>query len=454
MNAVLAVALAVLSQSWDAREFSDAYMIWGQSTALGLDSGFTGAETSNTAGNKSPFEYFYAQVGCLPSESAWPLHATIDTSACTQPIGGAVYSSCSGDNSYVGPRKHIGDFFTQETGRKVLLGMLAIPGVPYSPYFDFSCTGPTCYAPFFSRFFEMAGARYPGLRVRAVLGFHGEADYDKTAATYRAYMEDLYTEINASARRRVSGNVGQDMPLYLTQWSSCSYVGAGYASTLSCGSIQGIVDAAENNAGKIVYVGPSYQYDTYNSGPHLKSLDNKLRGAKAVQAELWGPTWTGVRSSSIARVGNAYVISYHVPYPPLVFDTTWVTDPSSGGDKGFVYVESDGVTTRAKAIQDPVICTGAGAPHAACSSANQVVIEPVAAPGGTTRYIFYASGCWFNSGTNTLWTDSQCISPGNVYVTPGRTTGQRGNLRDMDPTMYLGREQRNWAAHQGWSNLP
>lgn len=456
MSLLLAALLVSGQVSWDPGEFSDAFLIWGQSTCGGLDSGAPSGETSNAYGNKSPLEYHYIQVAALTQLSAWPLHDTTDNMVCMQPLGGRLYSACSGSpGSYTGPRKQLQDYFSVATGKKSIVGITAVPGVPYDLYFDWSDSGN--YQRYSTApFFEMVGARYPSARVQAVFTCHGEADYNKTAAVYAGYMADLKTDMNFEVKRRVANNVGYDMPIFASQYSSCSYVGACYASTLSCGAIQGIVDAA--NAGDVVFVGTTYQY-THASGPHMSTASNKMRGAKYMEAYLWGPSWTGVRTNAsgagkVERVGNAYRLNYHVQFPPLVFDTTLV---SAIGDNGFLYMEETaGPTYTTKQINAPEICTGAGTPNAACQNANQIIITPTVAPNlsAVSRGLYYGSGCWYNAGTNVLFNDTQCISPGSVCVTPGPTTGQRGNLRDSDPATWNATPMYNWAAIERWDALP
>lgn len=457
MSVLLVALLAAGQTSWDPGAFSDAFLIWGQSTCLGLDSGAPSGETTNAYGNKSPLEYHYAQIGGLTQLSAWPLHDTTDDMVCMQPLGGLLYSACSGSpGSYTGPRKQMQDYFTVATGKKSIVGITAVPGVPYDLYFDWSDAGN--YQTYSTApFFEMVGARYPSARVNAVFACHGEADYNKTAAVYAGYMADLKTEMNYHVQRRVANNAGYTMPIFASQYSSCSYLGACYGSTLSCGAIQGIVDSA--NAGDVVYVGPTYQY-THASGPHMATADNKMRGAKYMEAYLYGQSWTGVRTNpsgagKVEHVGDAYRLNYYVQYPPLVWDTTLVA-AVPGGDYGFLYMEETaGPTYTAKPIT-PEICTGAGTPNAACQNANQVIITPASPPSGTAQYLFYGIGCWYNSGTSALFTDTQCVIPfyGGGCVTPGPTTGQRGNLRDSDPATWNSTAMYNWAAIERWDNLP
>ncbi|HEY8076836.1 MAG TPA: hypothetical protein VIF62_22070, partial [Labilithrix sp.] len=122
-------------------------------------------------------------------------------------------------------------------------------------------------------------------------------------------------------------------------------------------------------------------------------------------------TWEPVRPKSITRDGRTITIAFHVPAPPLVFDTKLVSDP---GNFGFEWVDD-----ASSAVIESVALAGA----------DRVAIKLSAAPTGEHRRIRYA------------WS----AKPG---AHAGPQTGPRGNLRDSDATPSLhGYALFDWCVH-------
>ncbi len=114
----------------------------------------------------------------------------------------------------------------------------------------------------------------------------------------------------------------------------------------------------------------------------------------------------------MTAAGAILRIKFLVPKPPLVFDTTLITNP---GNLGFEFAE-DGA---APAVISQVALEGA----------DTVKITLSKAPSGGNAKVRYAfTG---TSGQNA-----------------GATTGPRGNLRDSDPAVSRhGYPLYNWAVH-------
>jgi hypothetical protein len=124
-----------------------------------------------------------------------------------------------------------------------------------------------------------------------------------------------------------------------------------------------------------------------------------------------GRRWEPLRPSKVTRAGNVVTAKFLVPVPPLVLDTTLVSDP---GDYGFEVIDDAGIkiaiTNVALAGPDSVTITLATAPLAKAR----------------LRYAFTTV----------------------PHTCPGATTGPRGNLRDSDTTpSNYGYSLFNWGVH-------
>jgi hypothetical protein len=123
-----------------------------------------------------------------------------------------------------------------------------------------------------------------------------------------------------------------------------------------------------------------------------------------------------VRPKAIARAGNVVTVQYYVPAPPLVFDTTHVTNP---GNYGFDFVDNGALVAISSV---------------ALSAPDTVTITLGAVPSGVGMRLRYAQNQPAAGG---------CI--GNDIAYAG---GARGNLRDSDatPSQY-GNDLWNWGAN-------
>ncbi|MCR9273253.1 MULTISPECIES: hypothetical protein [Mameliella] len=159
----------------------------------------------------------------------------------------------------------------------------------------------------------------------------------------------------------------------------------------------GADEAAETDP-DIVIAGPTYPVP-HADAVHLDGAGGRdfgLQFGKVMFKRLWrGEDWHPVEPRRITQ-HSARVLScrFHVPEPPLVFDTATVTDP---GDYGFV-VEDDSGTV---AISELRILR------------DTVVITTSADIGANPRLSYAYYGTAGNGG--------------------GPATGCRGNLRDSDP---------------------
>src|SRR5262249_29942100 len=148
---------------------------------------------------------------------------------------------------------------------------------------------------------------------------------------------------------------------------------------------------------RVVLVGPKYHLP-YGDGLHLTNEGYRHLGedfAKVYRrVVLERQPWEPLRPSLIVRDGATIEVSFFVPAPPLVFDTSLVSDP---GHYGFSYVE-DGPSV------PTIVDISLVAP-------DKVRIRLDAAPTGSNRRLRYAYS-------------------GVLGVGAGPRTGPRGNLRD------------------------
>ncbi len=255
---------------------------------------------------------------------------------------------------------------------------------------------------------DVAKARGLSYVVRAVTVVHGESDH---VISNPRYEQDLLAW-QADYERDVKAITGQTepVPMFDTQTSSWTRYGT-TTSVIPSAQLAAHVDSA----GKIVLVGPKYHLTYSSDGIHLASEGYRHMGedyAKAYRrVVLEGGTWEPLRPKSITRAGAVITVTFFVPSPPLVLDTTHVSDP---GDLGFEYVDDGG---RAKIASVTV------------TAADTVTItlaqEPTAAH-GRLRYAY----------------------TGVLHAKGGPTTGPRGNLRDSDATpSRSGDPLWNWCVH-------
>jgi carbohydrate esterase-like sialic acid-specific acetylesterase len=249
--------------------------------------------------------------------------------------------------------------------------------------------------------------------VRAVTNVHGESDH-MDGTTGRQYQEDLL-EWQADYERDVAALTGQTepVPMFQSQISTWTRM---IGKTATSEIPQAQLGAHVASAGKVVLVGPKYHLMYSRDGVHLTNEGYRHMGedyAKAYRRViLEGRPWEPVRPVSIARAGATVTVKFAVPSPPIVLDTTIVSDP---GNRGFEYADAGPNTPTISSVT----VTGPD------TVAITLSAEPTAA-GGRLRYA--------HTGV-----------PGTAG---GRTSGPRGNLRDSDSTRSrYGNPLYNWCVH-------
>lgn len=231
--------------------------------------------------------------------------------------------------------------------------------------------------------------------VRAVTVVHGEQDSIDVNREYDANLIQWQADYEADVQA-ITGQI-EAIPLLCTQNSD------------QAGSVipQLMLDAHVAAPGQVVLVGPKYHLP-YNGALHLTDDGYRHMGEDYAKAYrkivLQGQTWEPLRPQSVTRSGAVITAQFHVPVPPLVFDTTIVT---AATNQGFSYVDDSGAT--------PTIT------NVAIVSADTVEITLSAAP----------------------------VVTGQLrYAMDDVTPRPRGNLRDSDATTSRhGYDLYNWCVH-------
>ena len=257
----------------------------------------------------------------------------------------------------------------------------------------------------------LADAANEDLVVRAVTTVHGESDHAEKSTRY---LEDLL-QWQADYEREVGAITHQKepVPLFQTQMSSWTkMMGGTETSTIPAAQLAAHV----SSHGKVVLVGPKYHLPYSKDGVHLTGPGYRRMGedyGKAyhrlvVEKQPWEP----LRPLTATREGRVVTLKLLVPVPPLVLDTTLVTDP---GNFGFEIADASPSTPRIERVE--------------IAGPDTVTVTLSAAPTGQDLRLRYA------------WT-------GTRGARSGPTSGARGNLRDSDPTRgRSGDPLFDWCVH-------
>lgn len=253
------------------------------------------------------------------------------------------------------------------------------------------------------------------LVVTGVTTVHGETDEinGMSGDQYEQYLVEWQADYENDIKA-ITGQ-SQDIPLFIDQMSSWTSLGF----TTPRVAI-GQYNAAKNNPDKIIMVTPRYIFDSVDAISHMTNYSQRRLGeyyAKVfkkvvIDKEEWKP----LMPENITIAGNIITAQFHVPVPPLTFDTFLVYQKQN---MGFEYFdENNSATITSVAITGP----------------DTVTITLSNAPTGQDKRLRYAY-----TGVANSWT--------------GRTMwgAARGNLRDSDMTMAIhsgapmGNYLHNWA---------
>jgi hypothetical protein len=245
--------------------------------------------------------------------------------------------------------------------------------------------------------------------VRAVAVVHGESDH---AQHNERYTEDLLAwQSDYEADVQAATGQALPVPMFACQMSSFTKYGAATSSI----PLQQLA-AAEARPDRFFVVGPKYMLPYVADGVHLTGEGERWLGE--LYAKAWrrvlvdGERWRPLSPRRVERDGATVRVRFWVPAPPLVIDTTTITDP---GARGFRFTDTSATPPTIVAVE--------------LEGDDTVRLTLSAVPTGGNRRVHYAMF-------------------GDPGAAAGPTTGARGNLRDSDATPSLGGYAlANWCVH-------
>lgn len=267
----------------------------------------------------------------------------------------------------------------------------------------------------------LAASSGKAYRVGAVTVVHGESEHYASPSPYplppsagagaplASYADALLEwQRDYDASIRATTNQAGAVPLLISQMSN-------WNDRVSSDVPLAQLDAHARSAGNVVLVGPTYMLPFADDCIHFTNHGLRMLGeyfAKAyVRVVGEGRTWEPVRPLEATAAGTTIRMKFAVPKPPLVLDTTTVTDP---GNHGFEVVDELG---------------------------GAVSITNVAIAGNDTVAITLAS-----SATASMRV--RYAMRATPQTCPGSRQGPRGNLRDSDDAVSnYGYALQNWAVH-------
>ena len=225
---------------------------------------------------------------------------------------------------------------------------------------------------------------------------------------WRDYNTDL---------REITGQK-EEIPLLLSQQNTFPL-----DETLSLSTLAQL-SAGLRFPGRIVCVGPKYQYAYSGDKVHLDAAGYRRLGEKYAevldQIFRLQNTWTPLQPTSATRNGLVITVTFDVPNPPLAWDETLAPPHQSAftawaAGRGFEVADERG-PVRIASVR---------------IRRNDVILTLGAAPEGTPVTVRYA-----------MVQDGQGAQGGNVL-------GRRGQLRDSDPFVGWDAEKIPCSVEQG-----
>ena len=166
--------------------------------------------------------------------------------------------------------------------------------------------------------------------VRGVTIIHGENDSPNTQ-----YKENL-VEWQNDYQNDIQAVTGQVEPIPMFTCQTATNAIYGVSTSISA---MGQLNAALENPGKIILVTPKYFLD-YSDGLHLNNYTYKYLGeyyGKVMKKVIVDrETWLPLHATQATISGNVITVNFHVPAPPLQFDTTSLLEQFN---KGFEYFD-------------------------------------------------------------------------------------------------------------------
>jgi hypothetical protein len=234
---------------------------------------------------------------------------------------------------------------------------------------------------------RLATAAGKSYGVGAIIITHGECDAGN--ANYESDLYQLWTNYNID----ISAITGQARKLQMIV-SQQNAVNDHSASTLAQWKV-GVDHAAD-----VVCSGPKYQYPTATDHIHLVTDGYQRLGEKYGQVYfqriVLGNDWQPLQPTTVERTGAVITVHYHVPVPPIVWDTTFQAPHPSSNEwkqgKGFEVSTSSGAKVTISSVDiagDAVTIACASDPGAQATVGYAMVADTTAMStpwAGTVRW--------------------------------------------------------------------
>ncbi len=399
------------------------YLVTGQSLAYGAE-GFFGISNTQPFSNKmfGPGNIYNLLTLGNPDVTLVPL---ISGPYVREAMGNGFADSLTAQARAVLPEEPGGP-----TSYDCLITNSGVPGYVYqqlcgptdwnssNPYWAAGGGGTAGSPPFQEMMSQVANgqslAQAAGLsyRVAGLIVIHGEFDLFNPS-----YSTDL-VNWQADVQDGVQNLTGQTAPIPMIAAQTQAMYDL---SDFSIGGAAGLYNAALANPAKIVLACPEYAIQHHLMGEvdfglptepiHLTADGYRHLGMMMAKAgrtvTMQGRQWSALTPTSFSFSGNQIVVEHSVPYPPVVLDYDWVTDP---GNSGYIYTDN----------VDPTITIT----NVEVTSPTAVTITlSEAITGGVLGYACFPPPTDPSYNTN---------GGGNTQDY-GPTRGPRGCLRDSDP---------------------
>jgi hypothetical protein len=164
--------------------------------------------------------------------------------------------------------------------------------------------------------------------VGAIVLTHGESDAG--SATYEADVVKLWSDYNQDLAA-LTGQTAKIPLIQSQQHSEPTNVGSRSAATLAQWQ------SGVHHPGDVVCSGPKYQYPYIADAIHLTNPGYDRLGEKTGQvfAErvMLGRDWRPLEPVTVTRTARVITVTFHVPVPPLAWDTTLPMPHQSGNSE-------------------------------------------------------------------------------------------------------------------------
>jgi hypothetical protein len=173
-----------------------------------------------------------------------------------------------------------------------------------------------------TRLAKAAGKTYG---VGVVVMTHGETDADPPNAAYKDQLIKLMSDYNTDIAA-VTGQAYR-IPMYINQQHAYPSGVASKGKRPDVNNVQWQLGVDHKDA--FVCTGPKYQYQANSNGDgvHLSVQGVEMLGEKTAQVyyerAVLGHDWQPLQPTGVERSGRVVTVHFHVPVPPLNFDTTF-----------------------------------------------------------------------------------------------------------------------------------